>query len=62
MADTLPQGEIDALLDGPQFPALNEWLATRLELSAQDIGTLVVQVGGVLASDMPQDEAHEQLV
>lgn len=62
MADTLPQGEIDALLDGPQFPALNEWLATRLELSAQDIGTLVVQVGGVLASDMPQDEADEQLV
>ena len=62
MADTLPQGEIDALLDGPQFPALNEWLATRLELSPQDIGTLVVQVGGVLASDMPQDEADEQLV
>ena len=62
MADTLPQGEIDALLDGLQFPALNEWLATRLELSAQDIGTLVVQVGGVLASDMPQDEADEQLV
>jgi len=62
MADTLLQGEIDALLDGPQFLALNEWLATRLELSAQDIGTLVVQVGGVLASDMPQDEADQQLV
>lgn len=62
MADILPQGEIDALLDDAQFPALNEWLATRLELSAQDIGTLVVQVGGVLASDMPQDEADEQLV
>jgi len=62
LADILPQGEIDALLDDAQFPALNEWLATRLELSAQDIGTLVVQVGGVLASDMPQDEADEQLV
>lgn len=62
MADILPQGEIDALLDDAQFPALDEWLATRLELSAQDIGTLVVQVGGVLASDMPQDEADEQLV
>lgn len=62
MADTFPQVEIDALLDGLQFPALYEWLATRLELSAQDIGTLVVQVGGVLASDMSQDEADEQLV
>ena len=62
MADTLPQGEIDALLDGLQFPVFNEWLVTRLELSAQDIGTLFVQVGSVLASDMPQDEADEQLV
>ena len=62
MADALQQSDIDALLDGPQFPALNEWLAARLGLSAQDIGTLVVQVGGVLASDMPQEEADDQLV
>jgi flagellar motor switch protein FliM len=61
MADALQQSDIDALLDGPQFPALNEWLAARLGLSAQDIGTLVVQVGGVLASDMPQEEADDQL-
>ncbi|MEC7227966.1 MAG: flagellar motor switch protein FliM, partial [Candidatus Latescibacterota bacterium] len=54
--------EIDALLDGLQFPVFNEWLVTRLELSAQDIGTLFVQVGSVLASDIPQDEADEQLV
>ena len=62
MADALQQSDIDALLDDAQFPALDEWLAARLELSAQDIGTLVVQVGGVLASDMPQEEADDQLV
>lgn len=62
MADALQQSDIDALLDGPQFPALDEWLAARLELSKQDIGTLVVQVGGVLASDMPQEEANDQLI
>ena len=62
MADALQQSDIDALLDDAQFPALDEWLAARLELSKQDIGTLVVQVGGVLASDMPQEEADDQLV
>ena len=62
MGDTLPQGEIDALSDGSQYSKLNKWLAARLELSAQDICTLVAQVGGVLASDMSQDEGDDQLV
>ncbi len=62
MPDILSQQEIDALLSASEDSTLNSWLQSRLALDGEDIVVLSKQVEGVFISDLPTDEADDQLV